>query len=249
MRTDETTAAALSVLEKPRRAGAQPTADPFLDEVIALLPALRAFGLSLCGNASRVDDLTQDTVIKAHLHRAQFRTETNLRSWLFTILRNCYFSEQRRRRFEIEDPDCTHAARLYVDPIHDVSLQLNEVDRAMQRLPLAQRETLLLVCADGVPYAEAADVFGVAIGTIKSRIARARDELCRWRGRTLPPLGNPLWTRLALLYATKQGHGHRLPCVAGGPRTVCRNLRFVQKTFTAAVSRGATRRRACAGIS
>lgn len=159
--------------------------DPFMDQVIALLPTLRALGRSLCGDAMRADDLVQDTVIKAHLHREKFRPASNLRAWLFTILRNCYFSEQRRRKFEIADPESTHAARQSVSPNHDAKLQVRELDRALERLPSAQREVLLLVCADGIPYSEAAEICGVAVGTIKSRIARARHELSRRIGENV----------------------------------------------------------------
>lgn len=149
----------------------------FLDRVIELLPALHAFGRSLCGDPARADDLVQDTFLKAWLNRTQFRSESNLKAWLFTILAHSYYSEFRRRRFEIEDSDDLHAARLTVTPNFDVELQLDELNRALDRLPPTQREALLLVCASGLPYERAADVCGVAIGTIKSRIARGRAEL------------------------------------------------------------------------
>lgn len=149
----------------------------FLDRVIELLPALHAFGRSLCGDSARADDLVQDTFIRAWLNRAQFRSDSNLKAWLFTILARSYNSELRRRRFEVQDTDDAHAALWSVTPNLNAVLQLGELNRALQRLPPTQREALLLVCADGLPYERAADVCGVAIGTIKSRISRARAQL------------------------------------------------------------------------
>ena len=95
--------------------------DPFLDQVTALLPALRAFGRSLCGDPARADDLVQDTVLKAWTNREQFQSGSNLKAWLFTILRNCYYSELRHRKFEVEDPEGVCAAQMSVAPIHDAS--------------------------------------------------------------------------------------------------------------------------------
>ncbi|AMN45667.1 RNA polymerase sigma-70 factor, ECF subfamily [Steroidobacter denitrificans] len=151
--------------------------DKFLEDVTALLPALRAFGRSLCGDPSKADDLVQDTVLKAWSNREQFNLGSNLKAWLFTILRNCYYSELRHRKFEIEDPDGFIAAQIAVMPDHDAQLYLGDLSRAMQLLPVNQREALILVCATGLSYEEAADVCRVAVGTIKSRIARARDRL------------------------------------------------------------------------
>jgi len=151
--------------------------DRFLDQVTALLPALRAFGRSLCGDPARADDLVQDTVLKAWTNREQFQSGSNLKAWLFTILRNCYYSELRHRKFEIEDPEGICAGQMAVAPDHDAKLQLRDLNLALQQLPTDQREALILVCATGLSYEEAADVCQVAVGTIKSRIARARDRL------------------------------------------------------------------------
>jgi RNA polymerase sigma-70 factor (ECF subfamily) len=156
--------------------------DKFLDQVTALLPALRAFGRSLCGDPARADDLVQDTVLKAWTNREQFQSGSNLKAWLFTILRNCYYSELRHRKFEIEDPDGVCAAQVAVLPDHDAKLHLRDLSRALQELPPDQREALILVCATGLSYEEAADVCQVAVGTIKSRIARARDRLIELLG-------------------------------------------------------------------
>lgn len=156
--------------------------DKFLEQVTALLPALRAFGRSLCGDPARADDLVQDTVLKAWTNREQFQSGSNLKAWLFTILRNCYYSELRHRKFEIEDPDGICASQVAISPDHDAKLHLRDLSRALQHLPPDQREALILVCATGLSYEEAADVCQVAVGTIKSRIARARDRLVELLG-------------------------------------------------------------------
>src|SRR5690606_1139227 len=106
-----------------------------------------------------------------------FQSGSNLKAWLFTILRNCYYSELRHRKFEVEDPEGVCAAQLSVSPDHDVKLQLRDLTRALQQLPPDQREALVLVCSTGLSYEEAAEVCECAVGTIKSRIARARDRL------------------------------------------------------------------------
>lgn len=165
--------------------------DPFLDQVTALLPALRAFGRSLCGDPARADDLVQDTVLKAWTNREQFQSGSNLKAWLFTILRNCYYSELRHRKFEVEDPEGVCAAQLSVAPLHDARLHLRDLNRALQELPNDQREALVLVCATGLSYEEAADVCQVAVGTIKSRIARARDRLVELLGEDAAFVGGP----------------------------------------------------------
>jgi RNA polymerase sigma-70 factor (ECF subfamily) len=165
--------------------------DPFLDQVTALLPALRAFGRSLCGDPARADDLVQDTVLKAWTNREQFQSGSNLKAWLFTILRNCYYSELRHRKFEVEDPEGVCAAQLSVAPVHDAKLHLRDLNKALQELPSDQREALVLVCATGLSYEEAADVCQVAVGTIKSRIARARDRLVELLGDDAAYVGEP----------------------------------------------------------
>jgi RNA polymerase sigma-70 factor (ECF subfamily) len=156
--------------------------DRFLDQVTSMLPALRAFGRSLCGDLSRADDLVQDTVLKAWTNREQFQSGSNLKAWLFTILRNCYYSELRHRKFEVEDPEGICAGQVAVAPEHDAKLHLRDINRALQQLPPDQREALILVCATGLSYEEAADVCQCAVGTIKSRIARARDRLVELLG-------------------------------------------------------------------
>ncbi len=149
------------------------------DDVIALIPALRAFAWSLSHNSSDADDLVQDTLIKAWTHRAKFELGTNLRAWLFTILRNTYYTAVVRKRREIADEDGKHAARLSAAPTQDWSVAMKSLQAALQRLPNEHREALVLVGAAGMTYEEAAEICGCALGTIKSRVNRARAKLLR----------------------------------------------------------------------
>ena len=145
--------------------------------LIALIPNLRAFAISLCGDADKADDLVQDTLMRAWDHLDKFQEGTNLRAWLFTILRNAYFSHYRKRRREVEDRDGTRAAELAVLPEQHGHLDLQDFRRALATLPPDQREALVLVGAAGFSYEEAANVCGCAVGTIKSRVNRARTRL------------------------------------------------------------------------
>src|SRR5512145_2604838 len=139
--------------------------------------SLRAFAVSLCGDKERADDLVQETLFKAWNHLDSFQEGTNLRAWLFTILRNTYFSECRRRRREVEDHDGTKAAELAVHPAQQGHIDMQDFRRALNVLPPDQREALVLVGAAGFSYEEAASISGCAVGTIKSRVNRARSKL------------------------------------------------------------------------
>jgi RNA polymerase sigma-70 factor (ECF subfamily) len=145
--------------------------------LLGLIPNVRAFAVSLCGDVERADDLVQETLLKAWNHLDSFQEGTNLRAWLFTILRNTYFSECRRRRREVEDRDGTKAADLSVHPEQPGHLDMQDFRRALDSLPLDQREALVLVGAAGFSYEEAAEISGCAVGTIKSRVNRARSKL------------------------------------------------------------------------
>lgn len=145
--------------------------------LLGLIPNLRAFAVSLCGDIERADDLVQETLMKAWNHLDSFQEGTNLRAWLFTILRNTYFSECRRRRREVEDRDGTQAATLSVHPEQPGHLDMQDFRRALDILPPDQREALVLVGAAGFSYEEAAEISGCAVGTIKSRVNRARSKL------------------------------------------------------------------------
>lgn len=149
---------------------------------IAAIPSLRAFAVSLCGNMERADDLVQETIYKAFKHVDTFQEGTNLKAWLFTILRNTYFSERRRMKREIEDADGVHASRVAVHPQQHGHMDMCELQDALKKLQDDQREALILVCAAGLSYEEAAAISGCAVGTIKSRVNRARTKLSEIMG-------------------------------------------------------------------
>jgi RNA polymerase sigma-70 factor (ECF subfamily) len=149
------------------------------DELVSHLPAMRAFALSLTRNASQADDLVQDTVVKAWSHFDRFAPGTNLRAWLFTILRNTFYSTRRRTVREVSDSDGALVGALAEKPTHDGRLQYADFFWAFQQLPDEQREALTLVGAMGHSYEEAAEMTGVAVGTVKSRANRARVRLAQ----------------------------------------------------------------------
>lgn len=149
------------------------------DEVVAMIPALRAFAWSVSRNGSDADDLVQDTLIKAWTHRDKFEPGTNLRAWLFTILRNTYYTAVVRRRREVRDEDGIHARKLSAPPAQEWGLAMQSLQQALDQLPAEHREALILVGAAGLSYEEAAEICGCALGTIKSRVNRARARLLR----------------------------------------------------------------------
>ena len=152
------------------------------DELIGHLPAMRAFALNLTRNSATADDLVQDAVVKAWGNFDKFKPGTNLRAWLFTILRNTYYSLYRKRRREVEDPDGKMAGQLSEKPAHDGHMQMSDFRKALGELKDEQREALLLVGASGFSYEEAAEMCGVAVGTIKSRTNRARARIAELMG-------------------------------------------------------------------
>lgn len=162
----------------PQPIGTPSAAD---DEMRALLigaiPSLRAFAYTLTYDLDRSDDLVQDTLVRAWSKADSFTRGTNLTAWLFTILRNLFYSEQRKRKREVEDADGVHAGRLTSLPEQEVRLELREFRTALDALPLSQREALVLVGAQNFTYEEAAVICGVAVGTVKSRVSRARGRL------------------------------------------------------------------------
>lgn len=149
------------------------------DEVVGLIPALRAFAWSLSHNGSDADDLVQDTLIKAWSNRDKFEPGTNLRAWLFTILRNTYYTSMLRRRREVRDEEGEYASMLKTPPTQDWSVAMRALQTALGQLPAEHREALILVGAAGLSYEEAAEICGCALGTIKSRVNRARARLLK----------------------------------------------------------------------
>ncbi|MCQ0969338.1 RNA polymerase sigma factor (plasmid) [Paracoccus sp. TK19116] len=147
------------------------------EDLVSHLPALRAFALSLTREGASADDLVQDTIVKAWTNMDKFQPGTNLRAWLFTILRNTFYSARRKTRREVSDTDGIHAARQATRPEHDGRLALKDFRVAFEQLPDEQRESLILVGASGFSYEEAASMTGVAVGTVKSRANRGRRRL------------------------------------------------------------------------
>jgi RNA polymerase sigma-70 factor (ECF subfamily) len=147
--------------------------------MLAALPSLRAFALSLCHNTDRADDLVQDTILRAWKHIDRFEVGTNLNAWLFTILRNGFYSQHRKKRREVEDPDGSYAARLWAPPEQPARCDVQDMLKAFRKLAVEHREALLLIVAEGLSYEDAARVCGVPVGTIKSRVNRARVRLAQ----------------------------------------------------------------------
>ncbi len=151
--------------------------DPFRSELITLIPQMRAFARTLTGDAVAADDLAQDTLLKAWSARSSFRMGTNMKAWTFMILRNLFYSEKRRSwRQTSLDPETAERSLIAPDD-PSATLELDELRQALAALPAEQREALILVGASGFSYEEAAQVCGCAVGTVKSRVSRARRAL------------------------------------------------------------------------
>jgi len=154
--------------------------DPAIrDSVLAAIPSLRAFAISLSGNVDRADDLVQETMLRALANIHSFQPGTNMSAWLFTILRNLFRSEYRKRRREVEDADGSYADSLKSQPEQSGRVEFEEFRTALAKLPPDQREALILVGASGFSYEETAEICGCAVGTIKSRVNRARGRLAQ----------------------------------------------------------------------
>ena len=149
----------------------------FRKEMIAAIPGLRAFGLSLTSRGDKADDLVQETLMKAWKHHDSFQQGTNMKAWLYTILRNEFYSQLRKRKREVEDADGFYSSKIAVHAEQDGHLELADLRIALAKLPEDQREAIILVGASGFSYEEAAEICSVAVGTIKSRVNRARVRL------------------------------------------------------------------------
>ena len=145
-------------------------------DILEAVPHLRAFAISLTGDLDRADDLVQEAIVRGLSHLDSFTPGTNMQAWLFTILRNQFHTGYRKRRREVEDPDGQYAAKLAAAPTQDAYINLKDLGTALLQIPVEQREAVLLV-AGGISYEGAAQICGVAIGTIKSRVNRARHAL------------------------------------------------------------------------
>jgi RNA polymerase sigma-70 factor (ECF subfamily) len=153
------------------------TASTFKQDLLGAIPSLRAFAMSLAQNADKADDLVQETLVKAWDKQASFQPGTNLKAWVFTILRNEFYSQMRKRGREVQDSDGVITARLAVHPAQQGSMDLDDFRTALETLPEDQREAIILIGASGFSYEEAAEICDCAVGTIKSRVSRARSRL------------------------------------------------------------------------
>jgi len=167
--------------------------DPFKAELLELVPYLRAFARSLSGRHEGADDLAQEALVKAWQSRDSFVPGTNLKAWLFTILRNQFYSERRRAWRQVPwDAENADAIPGNSDD-QGWAAELSDIARALQALPAEQREALILVGAGGFAYEEAAQISNCAVGTVKSRVARARRALIAILdgNQALPPSDRP----------------------------------------------------------
>jgi len=160
---------------------------PLRDAMLHAIPDLRAFAIALSGKVDRADDLVQETLVRAMANISSFQPGTNMSAWLTTILRNLFVSDYRKRRYEVQDTDGLHFGSLIVPPEQHSRLEFDEFREALATLPPEQRETLLLIGACGFSYKEAAAICETAVGTIKSRVNRARTHLSKLLGRQLDP--------------------------------------------------------------
>lgn len=155
----------------------------FREELLGEIKNLRAFAVSLSGSVSLADDLVQESFLRAWSNSEKFQPGTSLRAWLFTILRNLYYSNYRKHAREVQDSDGLYSRRLTVSGDQESHLDLEDFRRVFTMLPAEQREVLMLIGASGLSYEEAATICGVGIGTIKSRLSRARSKLVELLGR------------------------------------------------------------------
>jgi RNA polymerase sigma-70 factor (ECF subfamily) len=149
----------------------------FKTELLRTIPSLRAFAVSLTQNSDKADDLVQETLVKAWDKHESFQLGTNLKAWLFTILRNEFYSQMRKRGREVQDSEGIMTERLAVHPSQHGKLDLQDFRSALEMLPEDQREAIILIGASGFSYEEAAEICNCAVGTIKSRVSRARTRL------------------------------------------------------------------------
>lgn len=164
----------------------KPMDQAFVDGIVTSLPSLRSFAISLTRRVDQAEDLVQETVLRAIRKQEKFETGTNLQAWLFAILRNLFCSVCRRTKREVEDADGSYAATLISIPDHEDRIMVKNLAAALAKLPEAQRKAVMLVGAEGMSYEAAAQALGCAVGTIQSRVNRARNRLAelmdlQWR--------------------------------------------------------------------
>ncbi|WP_026191006.1 NepR family anti-sigma factor [Methylobacterium sp. WSM2598] len=174
--------ALLDLIARLDAAQAARPASTFREDLLGAVPALRAYALSLTILRAEADDLVQETLLRAWQNQDRFAPGTNLKAWLFTILRNQFYIAARKRRREVEDADGEQAARMVALPDQEDGIALQDVWKRLGQLPAPQREALLLVAAQGLTYEAAAELMGCRVGTAKSRVNRARAALAQALG-------------------------------------------------------------------
>jgi RNA polymerase sigma-70 factor, ECF subfamily len=179
--------------------------ETFRTQLLALVPNLRAFAMSLLGNRDRADDLTQETILKAWSHMDRFEEGTNLQAWLFTIMRNTFISQCRRDVREVPDPDGLKAQAQTCPPEQEGYVDLQDLHRALTEVPPEQREALILVAGAGFSYEEAAAIVGCPVGTVKSRVNRGRLKLAELLGWVDPLEAGPSDAITAAIMAHSAG--------------------------------------------
>ena len=200
--------------DTPKRSAAERA--EFKKELTGVVPHLRAFARGLCGRPDMADDLVQETMLKAWAAQERFEPGTSMRAWTFVILRNAYLTDMRRNRFRGEYDELT-AERILTAPAgQEEPIHLSDLHRALLTLPAERREALLLVGAGGFSYEEAAEICGCAVGTIKSRVGRARATLTSMLEEGSMPersSGDPLAHRAILeeLDEVAAGRGEAVP--------------------------------------
>jgi len=190
-------------------------------EMVALVPQMHTFARSLTRDGTRADDLVQEALARALANIDRFRPGTNLKAWLFTIVRNEHYSQLRRRKFEAHGVDTDSLPEPSVPPDHDGDLEVRDLNRALATLSPGQRTALILVSVSGFSYEEAAKICGCAVGTIKSRVARARDTLLAILDGRAPHHAarededSESETMTPARYARRSGAGRAVPAMAG----------------------------------
>ncbi len=189
------------MIERPRNRAAVSTGidTSVRDVMLAAIPGLRTFAISLCRNADHADDLVQETLTRALANINTFEPGTNMPDWLLTILRNLFRSEYRKRRREVEDATGDYANHLQSLPEQEGYVEMLEFHAALAKLPTDQREALILIGALGYSHEEVSNICGRAIGTIKSRVFRARRHLAELLSHESPNDFGSDWTMRAVL--------------------------------------------------
>ena len=191
-------------LETVLEAQEESDARAFRAEFLTMVPRLYNFAMSLCRNPAQADDLVQDTLMRGWRSRTLYVSGTNLGAWLFTIMRNAFYSQQRKSQREVADSDGGYAERLATVPEQSSHVDLKDAQTALAALAPPMRQALLLVAVESLSYEEAAAVMNCRIGTVKSRVWRARAQLAQMLGYAGTEIGSDGMT-LSAMSASSRG--------------------------------------------